>query len=936
MYPVLILRSEFVCLVILVFLYFTSSYYHIDQSGTPFGRILRLAILHVIFDIITVLTVNHPDSIPAGLNWICHVCFHLSAIFFSNELLSYAVALCYPDKTRLYRRIGCGLIILYIISLAFLEIEYVPALGTYSSAGTPAVLGFLLAFSLLIMAQVFLFFNLDTLPSSIKTALIPMMVVLMIVEVCQMFFRSLLFTGGSVTIVTVGLFFSLENPVEVFRKKAMTDALTGVRSRASYEEEIDKYDQQFRESPGDEYAFVFFDLNNLRSVNNSLGHAEGDNYITLVASAISRCMKNCTAVYRIGGDEFLILYCRVDEDTVKKEIEAVQNACLQASEGLEYSASISAGYARSSSNSRSLREVVRSADYSMYRNKQRSSSDAVIPASADAQVNYSGLTGKMFDAICAASDRSYPFLMNIDTNVTRVSPGWKGYFGLEDEFFTDFTSVWLQYVHPDYRDGLLEDLAAVLNGHRKYHNYEYLARNADGDYVSVSCQGSIFRDSTTGVSYFSGFMINHGMEENIDPTTGLPNFDALTTVVCRYMDEGRPFSVMKLKLNSFARINMLYGYNGGSEVISRITEILTEELGGVGEIFSQASVDFSIFFETSDEQVLLDYYSRIYERCIAGLETDVGTVPVLISGGAFTTKGERYEIRQLRSWLVFALEESHYYRRNKLVFYREMKSSSGGTDISLLSQIHADALADMTYFRLRYQPIVDLQSGRTVGAEALLRWIHPHLGEVQPGQFIAFLENDPCYYRLGLKIIEQAVTDAAELRKTVPGFRVNVNITALQLQNEHFSEHVLEILEKHGFAPDGLMLELTERCKEMDSSFLARKIAELRSKGILVALDDMGTGYSTISLLMDIPVDEIKLDRDFVREMVKRESYRLFVRALVLGSSYGSHFTICFEGIEDREMLGTVSVFGEYLAQGYYFARPLLIEDFITYIARER
>ncbi len=928
---VLILRSELICLIILVFLLFTSRFYKIGNESKCFSRLLRFALIHVVFDIVTVITVNNLTTVPALLNWVCHIIFYLSAIFFSNELVNYVTALCYPKHSKKSYAVGHILTLIYILCLPFLKIEYVADNGTNSSSGLAAYVGYGLAFTLFIIALVVIFVNYKVLTPSFKRALIPMMLVLMITEIAQIIWRCVLFTGGAVTIVTVGFFFSLENPVEVFKQKAITDALTGVRSRSSYEEDIKRLDSKFVKSPSDDYIFVFCDLNDLRAVNNRFGHSEGDNYIRLIATSISHCMEHSSAVYRIGGDEFLVYYNKVSEETVKKEIKAVQDACEKASQSLDYVAAVTAGYAKSSSNYKTLKDVVKTADYTMYQNKAAKKSGVT---SLGTVLNYTGLTDKIFDAICVSSDRSYPFITNLETNVTRIAPAWKEYFGLNDVFFADFLSVWKDHIHPDYYEGYMADIVSLLNGHQKYHYFDYYAKKADGEYVRVVCHGSVYNDSN-GNNYFTGYMDNYGMEENIDDVTELPNFDALTAYNCRMMQNGTTFSLLKLKLNNFARVNMLYGYSGGNEVIKKVAKVLKSNTGDLGHVYCHGAVNFTILFDTDDEQVVRDYYSKVSKLLASGVQTSIGVVPILVSAGAITYSGQNITHEVLRSCLVYALEESHYYRRNNLVFYKAPQDTAS-SDITLLSDIHTDALADMQYFRLRYQPIVDAATAKTVGAEALLRWNHPTYGEVPPAKFIDFIENDPCYYRLGLMILERAINDAKSLLNKIPGFRINVNITALQLQNENFTDNVCDILSKYDFAPSGLVLELTERCKEMDSRFLSQKIAELRSRGILVAFDDFGTGYSTINLLMDIPVDEIKLDKDFVKDLANRDSYQIFVRSLVYGStSVANKYTICFEGIETKEMFDMVSSFGDYLAQGYYFAKPLLIDEFNDYISKQ-
>jgi len=934
MFPVLILRCELVCLVILVFLYFTSRSYNISSESKAFNRLLFFALIHVVFDIITVLTVNQTDTVPLWLNWICHVFFYLSAIFFSNEIVNYVIAICYPGYAKKLYALGHILISIYICCLPFLRIYYIQTIGTCSSAGPAAIVGYGLAFLFFSCAILMILTHMNIMTPSIKSALIPMMLVLMIAEVCQIIWPSILFTGSAVTIVTVGFFFSLENPVSVFRQKALFDALTGVRSRSSYEEDIDRFDRHFQKDPNNDYCFVFIDLNNLRVVNNRFGHAEGDNYITLIAKSMKQCMKHCSAIYRIGGDEFLVYYNRTDVAIIVNEINELHSECNRISMRSGYTVAISVGYAVSSSSNQSLKDVVRTADYAMYCNKAaaKSRKDSVSSA-VGTKINYSGLTDKIFDALCAANDRSYPFITNMETNVTRISPEWSSYFGLDDEFFADFLSIWKCRIQPDYVEGYVNDLLDVINKRQRYHHYDCFARRIDGEYVRISCRGSIYRDSSSGITYFSGFIVNHGLDDNTDPVTGLKNYDELTSRIYKLTDRGTPFSVLKLRLNNFARIDMLYGYNEGNKLLKTISMILTDEIGSKDNVFCQDSVNFTILLDTYDEQTVEDYYSKISGRLAAGLDVTSIRVPVFISGGAYINKGESCCIQLIRSGLLFATEESHSNQRNNLVFYHGAHDTQTDTDVSLLAMIHADALADQKHFQLYYQPIIDMSNGETVGAEALLRWIHPVFGVIPPRQYIAFLENDPCYYRLGLSILEWAVRDAKRVREMIPKFKISVNITALQLQDRSFISNVLSILQKYDCDPGNLVLELTERCKEMDFNFLSKRIAKLRSKGILVAFDDFGTGYSTINLLMNIPVDEIKLDKDFVQELRDRENYRLFANTIVSGrSSSGNHYTICFEGIENEEVLREARKYGDFLAQGYYFAKPLPIEELITYV----
>jgi EAL domain-containing protein (putative c-di-GMP-specific phosphodiesterase class I) len=252
----------------------------------------------------------------------------------------------------------------------------------------------------------------------------------------------------------------------------------------------------------------------------------------------------------------------------------------------------------------------------------------------------------------------------------------------------------------------------------------------------------------------------------------------------------------------------------------------------------------------------------------------------------------------------------------------------------LLQQVHRDCVNNRERFHLRYQPIVKAQTGLVTGAEALIRWETPEYGEVSPSRFISFLENDPAYAPLGLEILRTAVRQAGIFMRSLPDFRINVNITALQLNEERFVSDVLRILDEEHFPPDHLILELTERCKEMEFSFLKEQVRQLQEAGIRVALDDMGTGYSTIDLLLHMNADEVKLDMTFTQEMRGNENAELLARVLCEAAARRGT-ELCFEGVETRDMMEYLKQYGNVLLQGYYFDRPLLPDAFSARYCKE-
>ena len=936
MYPVLILRSEVVCLIILIGLITSSREYYIGRDSHTFYRLGAFAVTHVIFDIITVWTVNHLDTTPGWLNYLAHVVFYLTAILFSHEILYYVFKLCYPKSSRKVYVVGLVLPALYLCGLPWMPISYVTVNGTNSSTGTAAYVGYSLAFVYFICATAIIIINRKTLSSAIKRTLLPVLLILILTETIQCFYRELLFTGAAATIVTVAFFFTLENPVKIFERKVMTDALTGVRSRHSYDADIEKYDAEFMKDPGGDYIFAFCDINNLRAVNARFGHTEGDNYISFIASEMKKCLVSSDGIYRMGGDEFLVVYRGVSEDDVAKELSDVHKYAELDSVEMDYEPSVAIGYAVSSGEYSSLRDVLRTADYMMYRNKaEMKERKAFIKGIRGTRLNLTGLTDRIFDAMCSSNDRAYPFIINMETGVARISDYWKEYFKLDDVFYINFVDKWAEYIHPDDRAAYLDEISRAISGRQQFYSSEFRALNPAGEYVRCSCHGSLYHGKDGDPDVFAGYMVNHGVEETVDSVTGLYNFNVLSQGAVERKRNRVPYSVLKLRICNFNRINMLYGYDKANDLVRLIAKNLCTLVGDDGEVFCQDGVNFTIRMDSYDRDAVKVLYRRISAAFSSGVFEGEKIMPLELAGGALIVSDYTgdFEIDDAndRRALIAAVEESGTFNHGELVFADQLNADSSDSMV-LLAQIHQDAIGDKSGFFLRYQPIVDAVDHKVRGAEALLRWSHPQQGEISPGKFIFFLENDPCYFELGFHILRQALAAAKQFRNRIPDFRISVNITALQLQRDDFLPKVLDILQEMDYPADDLILELTERCKELAEGFLKERIRAIRAAGIRVALDDVGTGYSSLSLMLNIPVDEMKLDMEFTRKLPSSSEHRIVAEALTRGAG-DLYMDLCFEGVENSEQLDYIKSKGAFLCQGYYFAKPLKEDEFAEFIS---
>jgi EAL domain-containing protein (putative c-di-GMP-specific phosphodiesterase class I) len=231
-------------------------------------------------------------------------------------------------------------------------------------------------------------------------------------------------------------------------------------------------------------------------------------------------------------------------------------------------------------------------------------------------------------------------------------------------------------------------------------------------------------------------------------------------------------------------------------------------------------------------------------------------------------------------------------------------------------------------FALHYQPKVNLRTGAITGAEALLRWTHPMRGPVAPAQFIPVAEDCGLIVPIGNWVLREACTQArAWVDAGLPLTTMAVNVSAMEFRGKHFLEGVFAILKDTGLDPRSLELELTESVLMKGAESTASILKALRASGVQLAVDDFGTGYSSLSYLRKFPIDALKIDQSFIREITTAPDETGIVTAVIsMGRSL--KLRVVAEGVETREQLAFLQDHECDEAQGYYFSRPLLPQRF--------
>ena len=684
----------------------------------------------------------------------------------------------------------------------------------------------------------------------------------------------------------------------------------------------------------DRIAVLFIDLNDLKQINDTHGHAQGDKAINIVAGCISGITGATRRAYRIGGDEFVVILenPRADEpDSVLAEFSDILSA-RQA--GLPFPVSASVGWA--AGPGWELPSLMEQADRAMYHSKRTVRNTPPPKAAPSPDLDRSGLDDHTFQAIASLSERTYIYLCNMQTNVSRWSANAVEYFGLPGEYMFDAGAIWAEHIHPEDREMYLTDIENVFSGRQKRHSLEYRARNKYGDYVICTCSGIVQKGTDGEPDFFVGTLTNHGIIDTVDPVTNLYNIYEFNNAIQAIQSSRTPTMVLMIGINHFHFVNDTYDYVFGNKVLYALAQAIQKEAQKRhATVYRMDGAKFALCLREATQESVRELYEVLRRLASESLTVEGTPVSLSISGGAvFVEKFAGSEF-PIISCAAYALEMSKRERHSELVFFDNELSGDTHHSMELLDALRQDIVNGCHGFYMVYQPLVRPADGCTKGAEALLRWKSPIFGEVSPGRFIPVLEKDDCFFTLGNWILRQALTEARPIVDKDPHFFLNVNIAYTQIERRGFRDSLMDILRETGYPPQNLCLELTERCRSMDMECLRAELQFFRSRGIRVALDDFGTGLSSMNLICDLPVDGLKIDQSFILHILENKNAQMVVEATI-GLARKLGINVCLEGVENQQLRDFVLRYPADHHQGFYYAHPQPIGIFLRYLEENR
>ncbi|MBO6139158.1 MAG: bifunctional diguanylate cyclase/phosphodiesterase [Roseburia faecis] len=528
---------------------------------------------------------------------------------------------------------------------------------------------------------------------------------------------------------------------------------------------------------------------------------------------------------------------------------------------------------------------------------------------------------EMISRISKLSQDSYLMVTDMQHNLTFVPESTAEFLGIPSGWCEDGYKIVLEKsVHPYDCPEYTEEMKKRLRG-INLENDLYIRMGKDKKYVMTQIITDMILEQGKN-RYFIVLLRNQNVIPEIDPLTDLYGQVKFEKDIVDYIQQGRKVAVLEIEIDHMNDINILYGTNYSDRIQKVLAYRFIYMMDADKAVYRMGNSNYAFILRDASREEATAFLEKIRARLEESVVLENNHFDLKIYASGIILDHYEGEISTVQSKLEYILGKMRTRRDHKLMFFNDLVQINGDVDLDLMKVIHQSVLNQCDGFYVEYQPVVHAQTGEIAGAEALVRWKKEPYGIVPPGMFIDWLESNPCMYDLGNFVLKQALTDAVEFRKSNPDFFINVNMSAKQLERKTFCGVVMALLKETGFPAGQLCLELTERCRSMPVSVMGEKLLYLKQHGVRLAMDDYGTGSASSSVLLQTPMDEIKIDMSFIRGITDNQTKQALVRSMV-DFANEADLKSCLEGVEDEKLQNYLRSFGATWFQGYYYSRPV-------------
>ena len=528
---------------------------------------------------------------------------------------------------------------------------------------------------------------------------------------------------------------------------------------------------------------------------------------------------------------------------------------------------------------------------------------------------------EMISRISKLSQDSYLMVTDMQHNLTFVPESTAEFLGIPSGWCEDGYKIVLEKsVHPYDCPEYTEEMKKRLRG-INLENDLYIRMGKDKKYVMTQIITDMILEQGKN-RYFIVLLRNQNVIPEIDPLTDLYGQVKFEKDIVDYIQQGRKVAVLEIEIDHMNDINILYGTNYSDRIQKVLAYRFIYMMDADKAVYRMGNSNYAFILRDASREDAAAFLEKIRARLEESVVLENNHFDLKIYASGIILDHYEGEISTVQSKLEYVLGKMRTRRDHKLMFFNDLVQINGDVDLDLMKIIHQSVLNQCDGFYVEYQPVVHAQTGEIAGAEALVRWKKEPYGIVPPGMFIDWLESNPCMYDLGNFVLKQALTDAVEFRKSNPDFFINVNMSAKQLERKTFCGVVMALLKETGFPAGQLCLELTERCRSMPVSVMEEKLLYLKQHGVRLAMDDYGTGSASSSVLLQTPMDEIKIDMSFIRGITDNQTKQALVRSMV-DFANKADLKSCLEGVEDEKLQNYLRSFGATWFQGYYYSKPV-------------
>jgi len=474
----------------------------------------------------------------------------------------------------------------------------------------------------------------------------------------------------------------------------------------------------------------------------------------------------------------------------------------------------------------------------------------------------------------------------------------------------------LRIVHPSDSPQLSAVMSDLRRGVTDSHDINFRMFNVHGKTVWVNSRGKVLHDEDGAPYVMIGRLSEEALRHLYNPLTGLRNKTKLREDLEIRLGSEKGW-LMLFGIPTLASINLSHGKTFGNELLCEMADILSKT-EYIEQSYHIDNNDFAAVISECSEQEAIRIYEHIISETKEKCSVYAGVVP--IDNSIFGTPSQLIDSARI------TLQNAMQNTSGDLVFFSTEEINKRISDLNLLEEIKESIQNGFEGFEVWYQPQIKSMTYRLYGTEALLRYNSPKRGRVFPDEFIPILEQSGLINQVGIWVLDTALAQCKEWRRSIPDIQVAVNFSSVQFEDVRLGEKIINSLNKAGLPGNALTVELTESVQLNNNMRYQDTIKYIKSFGVRFSIDDFGTGYSNLGYLKQIDASEVKIDRSFVSE-IEKDTYNFRLIGNVIEFAKNNSIHVCCEGVETVRELSILEPMQADFFQGYLFDKPCTAEE---------